>query len=79
VVDRLAWPDQGKAAGPQCHSSQRLRSTACRWRAPDAADTFKDKTTSPNQLWQIDFTYLVGWAWFYMSIVLDDFSRYILA
>jgi putative transposase len=34
-----------------------------------AADEFKDKTTAPNQLWQTD----------YLSTVLDDFSRYIIA
>src|SRR4051794_18965016 len=46
-----------------------------------AADEFKDKTTAPNQLWQMDFTYLkvIGWGWFYLSTVLDDFSRYIIA
>ena len=46
-----------------------------------AADVFKDKTTAPNQLWQTDFTYLkvIGWGWFYLSTVLDDFSRYIVA
>jgi putative transposase len=46
-----------------------------------AADAFKDKTTAPNQLWQTDFTYLkvTGWGWFYLSTVLDDFSRYIVA
>ena len=46
-----------------------------------AADEFKDKTTVPNQLWQTDFTYLkvIGWGWFYLSTILDDFSRYIIA
>jgi putative transposase len=45
-----------------------------------AADEFKDKTTAPNQLWQTDFTYLkiIGWRWFYLSTILDDFSRYII-
>ena len=46
-----------------------------------AADAFKDKTTAPNQMWQTDFTYLkvIGWGWFYLSTILDDFSRYIIA
>jgi putative transposase len=46
-----------------------------------AADEFKEKTTAPNQLWQTDFTYLkiTGWGWYYLSTILDDFSRYIVA
>ena len=44
-------------------------------------DEFKDKTTAINQLWQTDFTYLkvIGWGWFYLSTILDDFYRYIIA
>ncbi|KZL26071.1 Integrase core domain protein [Pseudovibrio sp. WM33] len=43
-----------------------------------AADEFRDKTTAPNQQWQTDFTYfkIIGWGWFYLSTVLDDYSRY---
>jgi transposase InsO family protein/transposase-like protein len=46
-----------------------------------AADEFRDKTTRPNELWQTDFTYLkvIGWGWYYLSTILDDFSRYVIA
>ena len=46
-----------------------------------AANEFKDKTTRPNEMWQTDFTYfkIIGWGWFYLSTVLDDYSRYIIA
>ena len=46
-----------------------------------AADRFRHPTTRVNQLWQTDFTYLkvIGWGWFYLSTVLDDYSRFILA
>jgi putative transposase len=46
-----------------------------------AADEFKDRTTRPNEMWQTDFTYLkvTGWGWYYLSTVLDDFSRYIVS
>jgi putative transposase len=46
-----------------------------------AADAFANPTTAINQLWQTDFTYLkvTGWGWFYLSTVLDDFSRYVVA
>ena len=46
-----------------------------------ANDEFKDKTSRPNEMWQTDFTYLkvIGWGWFYLSTILDDYSRYIIA
>ena len=43
-----------------------------------AAKTFQHPTHRPNELWQTDFTYL-GWGWYYLSTVLDDYSRYIIA
>ena len=46
-----------------------------------AADEFRDKTTAINQMWQADFTCIkiVGWGWSYLSTILDDFSRYVVA
>lgn len=45
-----------------------------------ASDSFKDKTSRSNQMWQTDFTYfkIIGWGWYYLSTVLDDYSRYII-
>jgi hypothetical protein len=32
-------------------------------------------------MWQTDFTYfkIIGWGWYYLSTILDDFSRLIIA
>lgn len=45
-----------------------------------ASDEFKDKTSYPNQMWQTVFTYfkIIGWGWYYLSTILDDYSRYII-
>jgi putative transposase len=46
-----------------------------------AAAEFKDKTVAINEMWQTDFTYfkIIGWGWYYLSTILDDYSRYIIA
>jgi len=46
-----------------------------------ASDRFKHPTQRVNEMWQTDFTYLrvIGWGWYYLSTVMDDFSRFILA
>jgi len=46
-----------------------------------ASDRFKHPTKRVNEIWQTDFTYLrvIGWGWDYLSTVMDDFSRFILA
>ena len=46
-----------------------------------AANEFKDKTIAINEMWQTDFTYfkIIGWGWYYLSTILDDYSRYIIA
>ena len=46
-----------------------------------ASDTFQQPSTRVNELWQTDFTYfkVIGWGWYYLSTVLDDYSRFIVA
>ncbi|MBK9193141.1 MAG: IS3 family transposase [Crocinitomicaceae bacterium] len=45
-----------------------------------ASDEFSQKTRFVHEMWQTDFTYfkILGWGWYYLSTVLDDFSRYIV-
>jgi transposase InsO family protein len=45
-----------------------------------AADEFKDKTMFVHEMWQTDFTYfkVLGWGWYYLSTILDDYSRFIV-
>lgn len=46
-----------------------------------AKDKFEKPTKQVHELWQTDFTHfkVQDWGWYYLSTVLDDFSRYILA
>jgi len=46
-----------------------------------ASDKFKDQTKRVNEMWQTDFTYfkIIGWGWYYLSTVMDDYSRFIIS
>lgn len=46
-----------------------------------ARDKFPEPTQRVNELWQTDFTWLkvIHWGWYYLSSVMDDYSRFILA
>ena len=54
--------------------------TSPAWILMAAADEFKDKTSYVHQQWQTDFTYfkIIGWGWYYLATVMDDYSRYII-
>jgi putative transposase len=46
-----------------------------------AKEKFDNPTKRVNEMWQTDFTQflVIDWGWYYLSTVLDDHSRYILA
>jgi transposase InsO family protein len=45
-----------------------------------AGNEFSQKTFFVHEMWQTDFTYfkILGWGWYYLSTVLDDYSRFIV-
>jgi putative transposase len=45
-----------------------------------AGNEFSQKTGFVHEMWQTDFTYfkILGWGWYYLSTILDDYSRYIV-
>jgi putative transposase len=51
------------------------------FRVMSAAEKYPHPTQQVHELWQTDFTYfkIQRWGWYYLSTVLDDFSRYIIA
>jgi transposase InsO family protein len=46
-----------------------------------AKDKYEKPTRYVNEMWQTDFTQfkVLNWGWYYLSTVLDDYSRFILA
>ena len=46
-----------------------------------AGKEYHRKTTGPNQMWATDASYfrVVGWGYYYLVTVMDDYSRFILA
>jgi len=48
---------------------------------PLAAKEYHTKTTRPHQMWATDASYfrVVGWGYYYLVTVMDDYSRFILA
>jgi len=46
-----------------------------------ASDKFQHPTRRVHEMWQTDFTYfkVLGWGWYYLSTILDDYSRFIVA
>jgi len=55
--------------------------TSPAWILMQATDEYKDKTSYVHQQWQTDFTYfkIITWGWYFLSTVLDDYSRYIIS
>lgn len=52
----------------------------CEHRFMSAGNEFEHKTKRVHQMSQTDFTYfkIMGWGWYYLSTVIDDYSRYII-
>ena len=46
-----------------------------------AKEKYEKPTRRVHELWQTDFTHfkVLHWGWYYLSTVLDDYSRYIIA
>ena len=46
-----------------------------------AGKEYHGKTTGPHQMWATDASYfkVIGWVYYYMVTVMDDYSRFIIA
>lgn len=46
-----------------------------------AKEKFENPTKRVNEMWQTDFTQflVLDWGWYYLSTVMDDYSRYVIS
>ena len=79
ITDNVGWSVSERSVYRILRNHDLLTSPA--YIVISAADEFKHKTTRVHEMWQTDFTYfkVIGWGWFYLSTILDDYSRYIVS
>ena len=61
--------------------SRRAIAFSCNSMRLAAGKEYHGKTTGPHQMWATDASYfrVVGWGYYYLVTVMDDYSRFILA
>jgi putative transposase len=78
ITDKLGWFISESSVYRILKERGLITSPA--WIVMAAADEFKHKPWYVHQQWQTDFTYfkVIGWGWYYLATVMDDYSRYII-
>jgi len=80
-----AWITDNKGFSVSESSVYRLLNSQGLVKSPEmkmaAGKEFHTKTTLPHQMWATDASYfrVCGWCFYYLVIVIDDFSRFIIA
>ena len=80
-----AWITDNKGSSVSESTIYRILRRAGLVKSPEmrlaAGKEYHRKTTGPNQMWATDASYfrVIGWGYYYMVTVMDDFSRFILA
>jgi transposase InsO family protein len=79
ITDKQGWFISESSVYRILKQQDLIKSPA--WILMAASNEFKNKTTQIHQLWQTDFTYfkIIGWGWYYLSTIMDDYSRYIIS